>query len=602
MSKDRSTADPGKAPDPEERGPSADLSRRNFLRLGALAGAGAPLAGLLHSTPAGAETPTYEANGDLEEATIAEMLAGMESGDLSSAELVAFYLDRIERLDQSGPTVNSIIQVNPQARGLARNRDAERRAGHPRGPLHGIPVVLKDNIDTRDQLLTTAGSLALVGAPALRDASVARQLKQAGAVILGKANLSEWANFRGIGSSSGWSGRGGQTKNPYVLDRNPCGSSSGSAAAVAANFTAAALGTETDGSIVCPSHANGVVGIKPTVGLTSRAGVIPISHTQDTVGPHGRTVADAAAVLGVLTGVDPRDPATNRSAGHSFTDYTQFLDPDGLAGARIGVFRRNVTEYSGETDAIFEAALEAMADAGAVLVDPADVPTIDVLFADLAELIVLIWEFKRDLNAYLATRTGVPVHSLADVIAFNIAHADQELQWFGQELLEAAEAEIFTEQEYLEALERGPRLAGPEGIDAALAQHTVDALVSPTGAPAWPTDLINGDHFLGASSTAAAMAGYPLINVTAGFTHGLPVGISFMAGAFSEPTLIKIASGFEAATHARRAPTFQKTVPLPTRTNSPSRAAAQALRRRFERVADLLTTTQRRKLQRIGLL
>ncbi|MGH9360728.1 MAG: amidase family protein, partial [Thermoanaerobaculia bacterium] len=397
-------------------------------------------------------------------------------------------------------------------------------------------------------------------------------------------------------------GFGGQTRTPYVIDRNPCGSSSGSAAGVSANFAAAALGTETDGSIVCPSHANGVAGIKPTVGLTSRAGVVPISHTQDTVGPHGRTVADAAAILGVLTGVDPRDPATNRSAGHFHTDYTQFLDPDGLAGARIGAFRRNVTQYSNETDAIFEEALAAMADAGAVLVDPADVPTIDDLFTDLAELIVLVWEFKIDLNAYLATRTGIPVHTMADVIAFNLAHAAEELEWFGQEWFELSQAEIFTEQEYLEAVERGPRLAGPEGIDAALATFGVDALVSPTGAPAWPTDLINGDHFLGASSTAAAMAGYPLINVTAGFTHGLPVGISFMAGAFSEPTLIKLASGFEAATHVRQAPKFLKTIPVPGRTDSPSRAGVSPLRARLERVADLLTAVQRARLRRIGLL
>ena len=600
MAKERSTDVPGAPPARDGGEPSTDLSRRNFLRLGALAGAGAPLAGLLHSTPAGAETPTYEANGDFEETTVAEMLAGMESGDVSSAELVAFYLDRIARLDQGGPNVNSIIELNPQARGLARNRDAERRAGHPRGPLHGLPLVIKDNIDTRDQMQTTAGSLALVGAPALQDATVARKLKQAGAIILGKANLSEWANFRGVNSSSGWSGRGQQTKNPYVLDRNPCGSSSGSAAAVSANFAAASLGTETDGSIVCPSHANGVVGIKPTVGLTSRAGVVPISHTQDTVGPHGRTVADAAAILGVLTGVDPRDLATNRSAGRFHTDYTQFLDPDGLAGARIGVFRRNVTEYSNETDAIFAEALAAMEDAGAVLIQGADVPTIDELLTSLDELIVLVYEFKRDLNAYLATRTGVPVHNLADVIAFNIAHANVELKWFGQELLELAEADVFTEQEYLDALERGPRLAGPEGIDAVIAQHNLDALVAPTGSPAWPTDLINGDHFLGASSTAAAMAGYPLINVTAGFTFGLPVGISFMAGAFSEPTLIKLASGFEHVVNPRRAPKFLPPLKLPTRNDptAPVRAASRAAgTRRLELMAERLTPRQRRLLR-----
>jgi amidase len=595
MSRSPSEADESQSP--------TEVTRRGFLRLGAVAGAGAPLAAsLLGAAAAGAETPAT-APDEFEEATIAEMIAGMESGDVSAKDLVDFYLDRIARLDRGGPTINSVLALNPQAKALARVRDRERRDGHVRGPLHGIPVLIKDNIDTHDQMMTTAGSLALVGDPAPQDATVARKLKQAGAIILGKANLSEWANFRGFNSSSGWSGFGGQTRNPYVIDRNPCGSSSGSGAAVAANFAAASLGTETDGSIVCPSNANGVVGIKPTVGLTSRAGVVPISHTQDTVGPHGRTVADAAAVLGVLTGVDPRDPATNRSAGKFHTDYTQFLDPEGLAGARIGVFREGVTGYSEEVDGAFEAALEAMADAGAVLVDPADVPTINELFADLAELIVLVFEFKVDLNNYLATRTGVPVHTMADVIAFNIAHAAQELQWFGQEWFELSEAEIFSVQEYLDAVERGPRLAGPEGIDAVLAEHNLDALVSPTGAPAWPTDLINGDHFLGASSTAAAMAGYPLINVPMGFVHGLPVGISFMGGAFSEPTLIKLASGFEHATQVRQAPKFIKSLPLET-TQGPSTAAAHAAAatRRLEQWADRLSAKQVRKLQRIGLL
>jgi amidase len=560
----------------DDRPTTADdqrLTRRNLLRWSAL-GAGAPLVGAL-GTAAGATTPAA-APDELDEATIADLRAAMDSGGLSSTDLVGFCLARIESLDRHGATVNSVLALNPQARALARNRDKERRAGNLRGPLHGIPILLKDNIDTRDQMMTTAGSLALVGAPAVQDATVARKLKQAGAILLGKANLSEWANFRGFSSSSGWSGFGGQTRNPYVLDRNPCGSSSGSAAAVSANFAAASLGTETDGSIVCPSGACGVVGIKPTVGLTSRAGVVPISHTQDTVGPHGRTVADAAAVLGVLTGVDPRDPATQRSAGNFHTDYTQFLDPDGLNGARIGVYRHNVTGYSDDTDGVFEAALAAMEDAGAVLVDPADVPTTDELFSDPAEIIVLVYEFKRDLNAYLATRTGVPVASLADVIAFNQAHAGQELQWFGQELFELAEEDAFSEQEYLDALERGPRLAGPEGIDAVLAQHNLDALVSPTGAPAWPNDLVNGDHFLGASSTAAAMAGYPLINVPAGFAHGLPLGISFMGTAFSEPTLIKLASGFEHVVQARRPPRFVPTLPLETTQGRSTAAPARA--------------------------
>jgi amidase len=546
------------------------LSRRGFLRwgaaagaVGAAAGAGVPLAGLLagSATPALAQDEPFP-GGEIEEATIAQLQARMAAGTLTSAQLVQLYLNRIVAIDQSGPTLRSVIQVNPDALAIAARLDQERAASGPRGPLHGIPILLKDNIDTGDALQTTAGSLALVGAPAPRDARVVARLRRAGAVILGKANLSEWANFRGFSSSSGWSGRGGQTRNPYVLDRNPCGSSSGSAVAVAASLTAVALGTETDGSIVCPASANGIVGIKPTVGLVTRSGVIPISHTQDTVGPYGRTVADAATVLGALTGGDPRDPATFRSRGRNFRDYRQFLDANGLDGARIGVTRGGgFTGYSSETDAIFEEALEAMATAGAVLVDPAEIPTADELLADPAELIVLIWEFKRDLNAYLATRTGVPVSTLADVIELNREHAAQELPYFGQELMELAEIEAFTEAEYRAALERGRRLAGPEGIDAALAADDLDALVAPTGSPAWTIDLINGDHFLGASSGPAAVAGYPIVNVPAGFAFGLPVGISFMGTAWSEPTLIKLASGFEAAHRVRQAPQYLPSVP-----------------------------------------
>jgi amidase len=592
MSETRSPKDDPQDSTPARETPSVDVSRRTFLRLGALAGAGASVAGTgLWNTPAeaaeAAEAVAETSHNSLEEATIAELQAAMESGDLSALELVDFYIRRIETLDQSGPTVNSVLQINPQARQIARNRDRERRTSGPRGPLHGIPILLKDNIDTGDRMQTTAGSLALVGAPAPQDATVARKLKQAGAIILGKANLSEWANFRGFSSTSGWSGVGGQTRNPYVLDRNPCGSSSGSAAAVSANFATVSLGTETDGSIVCPASLNGVVGIKPTVGLTSRAGVVPISHTQDTVGPYGRTVADAATVLGALTGVDPRDAATQKSAGRFHTDYTQFLDPDGLDGARIGVLRNGVTGYSTDTDEIFEASLQAMADAGAVLVDPADIPTMDALLTDQAEIIVLIWEFKRDLNAYLATRTGVPVHNLADVIAFNEAHADEELQWFGQELMILAQEEIFTQEEYEAALERGPRLAGPEGIDVALAEFDVEALVAPTGSPAWPIDLVNGDHFLGASSFPAAMAGYPLISVNGGYAHGLPVGISFMGTAFSEPTLIKLASGFEAVAPARRKPRFRPTLPLDGPSGAHRSQALQGLQTKAARIQKL---------------
>ncbi|MFL6193208.1 MAG: amidase, partial [Thermoanaerobaculia bacterium] len=484
---------------------------------------------------------------------------------------------------------------NPDARRIATALDKERNDSGPRGPLHGIPVMLKGNIDTADRMTTTAGSLALLGDPPHQDATVAARLRNAGAVILGKTNLSEWANFRGVNSSSGWSGQGGQTRNPYVLDRSPCGSSSGSGASVSANLTAAGLGTETDGSIVCPATMNGVVGIKPTVGLTSRAGVIPISHTQDTVGPHARTVADAATVLSALVGVDPRDPATAASAGKFSTDYRTFLDPDGLRGARIGVMRQGgVTGYSEETDRLYEQAIEAMADAGAVIVDPADIPTIDELNADLAELIVLIYEFKRDINAYLATRTGVPVHTLADLIEFNREHAAQELQYFGQEFFEFAEQDPFSEQEYLDALERGHRLAGTEGIDAVIAEKDLDALVAPTGSPAFMIDLVNGDHFLGASSGPAAVAGYPIINVTMGFTFELPVGISFMAGAFTEGKLIKLASGFEAVTHARRPPKFIPTLPLPTGVNAFTGKAAEAAKARLVAKLERLVTKEPR--------
>ncbi len=542
---------------------SAALDRRSFLRLGALAGAGASLS----ARPAEAEAPGADLEkyhrDPLAEATIAELQAMMAAGQLTSLRLVNTHLQRIEGLDHSGSRLQSILEVNPDARGIAHALDRERRQHGPRGPLHGIPVVLKANIDTGDEMQTTAGSLALLGDPAPQDATVAARLRAAGAVILGKANLSEWANFRGFSSTSGWSGLGGQTKNPYYLDRNPCGSSSGSAAAVSGGLCAAGLGTETDGSIVCPSGANGVVGIKPTLGLTSRAGVIPIAHSQDVVGPHGRTVADAAALLGALTGVDPRDPATQASAGNFFTDYSQFLDPDGLNGARIGVHRGGgFTGYSAETDAVFEAALAAMAAAGATLVDPADLPTIDDLLADPAELIVLVWEFKQDLNAYLASRTGVPVATMADVIQFNLDHADDELQWFGQEWFELSQDEIFTEAEYQAALPRGQALAGVDGIDAVMDAMNLDALVAPTGSPAWTIDLVNGDHFLGASSTPAAVAGYPSISVPAGLSFGLPVGVSFFGRAWSEPELIRIASGFEATVHARRRPSFLTTLPL----------------------------------------
>jgi amidase len=545
----------------EEAESQTNLDRRTFLQAGALAAGGAALAPLAADAQSdNAATQDFGAlsgdRDDVANSSIARLQSLMASHRLSSQELLEIYLRRIQLIDK-GLDLRSIIQLNPDARRIAAQLDQERRRNGPRGPLHGIPILLKDNIDTGDRQQTTAGSLALVGMPALQDATVTKRLRDAGAVIIGKANLSEWANFRGFQSSSGWSGVGRQCRNPHILDRNPCGSSSGSGAAVAAALTAAALATETDGSIVCPAGQCGVAGIKPTVGLTSRAGVVPISHTQDTVGTHGRSLADAAAVLGALTGPDSRDPQTAASAGHFFRNYSQFINPNGLAGARIGVGRQ-FTGVTPETDAIFEDALQVMRDAGATLVD-VEIPSFDEFNADQSEIIVLIFEFKRDLNAYLATRSGVPVSTLADVIQFNLDHAEEELKFFGQELMELAEGEAFTEAQYQEALIRGPQLAGPQGIDATLAANNVQAIVAPTNTPAWPTDLINGDAFLFGSSGFAAVAGYPLVTVTGGFAFDLPVGITFMASAWSEPTLIRLASGFEASADVRRRPRFLRT-------------------------------------------
>jgi amidase len=491
---------------------------------------------------------------------IADMGPLMDAGTLRAVDLVDRYLKRIDSFDVHGPALYSVIELDPEARARAEALDEERLDQGRRGPLHGVPILVKDNIDT-EVLQTSAGSLSLVGAPATQDATAVARLRAAGAIILGKGNLSEWANFRGFDSSSGWSARGGQGRNPYVIDRSPCGSSSGSAAAASASFCAAALGTETDGSIVCSASACGVVGLKPTVGLVSRAGVIPTALSLDSVGPLGRTVADAATVLGALVGVDPRDPATAASAGRFHTDYTQFLDPNGLAGARIGVAGQ-YTGFSAEADRIFDRALRKMEDAGAH-VEEVGIPNFDELLSDPAEIIVLIHEFKRDLNAYLATRTGVPVSSLADVIAFNLDHAEEELSYFGQEWFELSQAEIFSEAEYLAALARGRMLAGAEGLDQCLASAGLDALVAPTGSPPWPIDLVNGDAFLGSSSTHSAMAGYPAISVPAGRIFRLPVGITFMAGAWSEPTLIRLASGFEAVTAPRRPPFYVATLPFP---------------------------------------
>ncbi|MBB6182688.1 amidase [Oleiagrimonas soli] len=491
-------------------------------------------------------------------ASIPTLQKRMDQGQLSAEDLARAFIMRIAAKDQSGPNVNSVLEINPDALEIARQRDEQRASAptsHP--PLLGIPVLLKDNIDTGDRMQTTAGSLALVGPPAPRDATVALKLRAAGMVLLGKTNLSEWANFRSTHASSGWSGRGGLTRNPYVLNRSACGSSSGSAAAVAAGFVTVAIGTETDGSVICPSAANGIVGIKPTVGLVSRAGIIPISHSQDTAGPMARTVGDAARLLTAMAGSDPQDPATREADLHA-TDYTRFLDPQGLRGKRIGVVRA-LTGYSPATDRILDQSIAAMRAAGAIVIDPVKLPHLNE-FGD-AEFTVLLYEFKHDLNAYLATRPRLKVHSLADLIAYNKAHADTEMPWFGQELfLKAESMGPLTDKAYLDARQKAHRLAGPEGIDAALAAQHLDALVAPAQGPAWVTDLVNGDNDGGNGYGTAAVAGYPSITVPAGFVHGLPVGVVFFAGKWSEPTLIRIAYGFEQHTHARRRPHFFPTV------------------------------------------
>ncbi len=541
-------------------------SRRSFLKSTLIGSATAALIPLHPALGAAREIassipPTEIKPFELDEITISDLQHGMKSGRFTAHSLVEKYSARIEEIDKDkhGPAINSIIELNPDALSIAGALDEERKAKGPRGPMHGIPVLIKDNIDTADRMMTTAGSLALVGSKPMQDSYVAQKLRSAGAVILGKTNLSEWANIRSSHSTSGWSGRGGLTKNPYALDRNPCGSSSGTGAGISANLAAVGIGTETDGSIVCPSSSNGLAGVKPTVGLVSRSGIIPISHTQDSAGPMCRTVRDAAILLGALTGIDPGDGATDASAGKSYTDYTQFCDPNGLKGARIGVARKYFG-FNDAVDALMEQSLEAMKKRGATLVDPADVATLGKF--DESELLIFLYELKADLNNYLA-RLGpnAPVHTLKDIIDFNEHNRQKEMPYFGQDLFLKAEAKgPLTEKAYIDALDKNHQLARTEGIDATMDKHRLDAIVAPTGGPAWLTDLINGDHAAGGSSNAAAVAGYPNINVTAGFISGLPVGISFFGRAWSEPVLIRLAFAFEQTTKARQTPRFFSTI------------------------------------------
>lgn len=517
-----------------------------------------PLAGCVTAPPPVPASPVDagpNAPFALAEASIAELQRRMENKELTAVAITQHYLDRIARLDDAGPQLNAVIELNPDALEIAATRDAERAAGKVRGPLHGIPLLLKDNIDTADALQTSAGSPALVGAPAAADAALVTRLREAGAVVLGKTNMSEWGAFRATRTSSGWSTRGGQTRNPYVLDRNPCGSSAGSAVAVAANLATVAIGTETDGSIVCPAGSNGIVGLKPTVGLISRSGVIPVAPSQDTAGPMTRSVTDAAVLLTVLAGADARDKASwdaDKYAG----DYTRGLDAAGLRGVRVGVLR-GPARFNAEVDAAYGRAIAQLLDAGAAIVDPVALPHADKVEAQV--MTVLSYEFKTGLNAYLATRRGVPVTSLAELIQWNQQHTAP----LGQDLLERAQKlGTLNDKTYKQALATLRRYARKDGLDAVFKKHKLDVLVVPTNDPAWITDPVNGDHSTASSSLIAAAAGYPSVTVPMGAVRELPLGLSFIGLAWSEAKLLRYAYAFEQATRARRAPRFQATLGL----------------------------------------
>lgn len=529
--------------------PDSSLDRRDFLRLGAaVTAAGLVPRELLASPPAAFQ---------IENAGVAELSQRMASGELSSRQVAELYLQRIESIDRGGPRINCVLETNPEALDIADRLDAERRAGKVRGPMHGIPVLIKDNIGTADRMQTTAGSLALLDARPSLDSHIVARMREAGCVILGKTNLSEWANFRSTRSISGWSGRGGLCRNPYALDRNTSGSSSGSGGAGAAALATVTVGTETDGSIVSPANSCGLVGLKPTIGLVSRAGIIPIAHTQDTAGPMTRSVADAAALLTVLAGSDPRDPATSRADVQRSRDYTAFLKNERLTGVRIGVVRERLMGYNTHADRVAEDSLKALKELGAIIIDNVKPPA--GLASDLgnAEYEVLLYEYKADLEAYFASIPGAQVKTLADLIAFNDRNREREMPYFGQEIVTMAAAKgPLTTPAYRTALAKCRRIARTEGIDAMMTTHRLDALFAPTGTPAWVTDLVNGDSVGGGSSTLAAVAGYPHITVPAGFAMNLPVGVSFFGRAWSEPVLLRIAYAFEQSTKARKAPKY----------------------------------------------
>jgi len=549
-------------------------TRRRFLRDSGLAALGTAAVGCNSQTASSSASPSLDAPGlqptiagasasfELDELTIDQLQERLRSGQITARRLTELYLARIVALDQQGPALHAVLETNPDALRIADDLDAERRTKGPRGPLHGVAILIKDNIDTADRMTTTAGSLAMEGLGRSQDAHVVRRLREAGAIVLAKTNLSEWANFRSTRSTSGWSARGGQCRNPYALDRSPCGSSSGTGAGIASNYGAAGIGTETDGSIVCPASANSLVGLKPTVGLVSRSGIVPISHSQDTAGPMARTVKDAALLLSAIAGADPEDAATRRGGSRRSPDYTKFLDPNGLKGARLGVPRKRFFGYNDATDRVISTALDDLRRLGAVIVDLPELPHADEL--EEPEFELLLYEFRTDLDRYFSKLPSTsPVKSLKELIAFNDAHREREMPYFGQEiLLMAQEKGPLTDQAYRRIQRLTTRLSRREGIDATMTQHKLDALVAPTGNPPWPIDLVNGDHFVGSSSAPAAIAGYPAVSVPAGFVLGLPVGLSFFGRAFSEPTLLKLAYAYEQATNHRHIPKFLPTADL----------------------------------------